>query len=130
MFNPSAAEGGPATATRSRRRQRHKSTDSLAQQPKAKRQRLPLTEQTFVSPDAQPEMVEATKVDKIATLDPKQDIPVENFHATSKKELNLRAKKTKHGDRAANKGDGSLVLVGCFLFCDVVYNDYRNSSPC
>lgn len=116
MFNPSAAEGGPATATRSRRRQRPKSTDSLAQQPKAKRQRLPLTEQTFVHPDARPEMVEATKVDKIATLDPKLDVPVENFHATSRKELAMRAKKSKHGDRAANKGDGSLVLTSTSAF--------------
>lgn len=112
MFNPSVGEGGPATATRSRRRQRPKSSDSLVQQPKAKRQRLPLTEQTFVNPDVQPEMVEAAKADKIASLDPKQDSPSENFHPTPRKELNVRAKKSKHGDRAANKGDGSLVLVG------------------
>lgn len=111
MFNPSVAEGGPATATRSRRRQRPKSSDSLVQQPKAKRQRLPLTEQTFVKPDVQPEMVEAAKADKIATLDARQEVPPENFHHTSRKELNVRAKKSKHGDRAANKGDGSLVLV-------------------
>lgn len=111
MFNPTVAEGGPATATRSRRRQRPKSTDSLVQQPKAKRQRVPLTEQTFANPGAQPEMVEAVKADKVATLDSKQDSPLENFHQTPRKELNVRAKKSKHGDRAANKGDGSLVLV-------------------
>ncbi|KAK2612338.1 hypothetical protein QQS21_001602 [Conoideocrella luteorostrata] len=118
MFSPSVAEGGPATATRSRRRQRPKSTDSLAQQPKAKRQRLPLTEQTFVNPEAQPEMVEAAKADKIATLDPKQDsiLSSENFHQTPRKELNVRAKKSKHGDRAANKGDGSLVLTSTSAF--------------
>lgn len=83
------------------------------QQPKAKRQRLPLTEQTFVNPDAaqQPEMVEAVKADKIAMLEPNTDAPIENFQPTPRKELNVRAKKSKHGDRAANKGDGSLVLV-------------------
>jgi nuclear pore complex protein Nup133 len=114
MFNPSAAEGGPATATRSRRRQRPKSSDSLVQQPKAKRQRLPLSEQTFVNPDAQPEMVEATKTDKIAALDPKHDSTPDNLHHTLRKDLNVRAKKSKHGDRAANKGDGSLVLVSFY----------------
>ncbi|KAK9445626.1 nuclear pore complex subunit Nup133 [Metarhizium brunneum] len=116
MFNPTVAEGGPATATRSRRRQRPKSTDSLVQQPKAKRQRVPLTEQTFANPGAQPEMVEAVKADKVATLDSKQDSPLENFHQTPRKELNVRAKKSKHGDRAANKGDGSLVLNSTSAF--------------
>jgi hypothetical protein len=39
---------------------------------------------------------------------------------TPRKELNVRAKKSKHGDRAANKGDGSLVLVrnlAPLIFC-------------
>ncbi|KAG5980232.1 hypothetical protein E4U55_004255 [Claviceps digitariae] len=114
MFNPSVAEGGPATATRSRRRQRPRSTDNLAQQPKAKRQRLPLSEQTFQNPDAQPELAQpGSKPDKTTAvaLGSKQVAPVENLHASSRKELNLRVKKSKHGDRAANKGDGSLVLA-------------------
>ncbi|GAO18091.1 hypothetical protein UVI_02059750 [Ustilaginoidea virens] len=111
MFNPSVADGGPATATRSRRRQRPKSTDSSVQQPKAKRQRLPLTEQTFVNPDAQPEMVEVAKADTIATLEPSKDVVSSDHpHHPVRKESNVRAKKSKHGDRAANKGDGSLVL--------------------
>lgn len=80
------------------------------QQPKAKRQRLPLTEQTFVNPEAQPEMAEA-KPDKIAVVERRHESPVETHHHTPRKELNVRAKKSKHGDRAANKGDGSLVLV-------------------
>ncbi|OAA42126.1 nuclear pore complex subunit Nup133 [Metarhizium rileyi] len=118
MFNPSVAEGGPATATRSRRRQRPKSTDSLVQQPKAKRQRLPLTEQTFANPEAPPEMAEVTKADKIAALDSRQDVASENFYhtPTSRKDLNVRAKKSKHGDRAVNKGDGSLVLNSTSAF--------------
>lgn len=111
MFSPSLHEGGPATATRSRRRQRPLSSDSLVQQPKAKRQRLPLTEQTFVNPDAPPEMLEV-KSDKVATLEIRQD-GIENF-AVPKKDLQVRAKKPKAGDRAS-KGDGSIVLVGCPL---------------
>lgn len=115
MFSPSVAEGGPATATRSRRRQRPLSSENLAQQPKAKRPRIPLTEQTFVNPDVpqqQQEMIEV-KTDKVATLPTKNNNiePAESLSPVLRKELNVRAKKAKHGDRAANKGDGSLVLV-------------------
>ncbi|KAJ0301186.1 hypothetical protein COL516b_007960 [Colletotrichum fioriniae] len=115
MFSPSTNEGGPATATRSRRRQRPASNESLAQQPKAKRQRLPLTEQTFVNPDVSaptgPEMYEV-KSDKVATLDKRQD-GIENQNPitpTPRKELSVRAKKPKGGDRPT-KGDGSVVLT-------------------
>lgn len=125
MFSPSANDGGPATATRSRRRQRPLSSESVAQ-PKAKRQRLPLTEQTFVNPEVQPtpaprhqqpssnqaqrnqESIEV-KPEKISPQDSRKEND-ENFN-TPRRDLNVRAKKTKHGDRAANKGDGSLVLV-------------------
>lgn len=109
MFSTSVADGGPATATRSRRRQRPLSSENLVQQPKAKRLRLPLTETTFVSPDPQLEMIEV-KTDKVATVHVNNEA-VENPPPTLRKELNVRAKKSKHGDRAANKGDGSLVLV-------------------
>lgn len=135
MFSPH--EGGPATATRSRRRQRPMSSDSLAQQPKAKRQRLPLTEQTFVNPDVPPEMFQV-KADKVAMLSARRD-GVENHTnqhnsttsastaaaaaaaaaaastpttsaSAPKKELSVRSKKTKAGERIS-KGDGSVVLV-------------------
>ncbi|WYZ41863.1 hypothetical protein EsH8_V_000758 [Colletotrichum jinshuiense] len=114
MFSPSMNEGGPATATRSRRRQRPPGTESIAQQPKAKRQRIPLTEQTFVNPDASapvPEMYEV-KSDKVATLDTRQD-GIENqppITPTPRKELSVRAKKPKGGERPS-KGDGSVVLT-------------------
>ncbi|GKT90561.1 nuclear pore complex subunit NUP133 [Colletotrichum tofieldiae] len=108
-------EGGPATATRSRRRQRPASNESLAQQPKAKRQRVPLTEQTFVNPEVSaptgPEMYEV-KSDKVAALDVRQD-GIENHNPitpTPRKELSVRAKKPKGGDRPT-KGDGSVVLT-------------------
>ncbi|KAF7550879.1 hypothetical protein G7046_g7878 [Stylonectria norvegica] len=113
MFSPSVADGGPATATRSRRRQRPLSSENLAQQPKAKRQRIPLTETTFVNPEVQQDMIQV-RTDKVATIDVKtpSDLgPIENHQLTPRKELNVRAKKPKHGDRAANKGDGSLVLT-------------------
>lgn len=124
MFSPSAKEGGPATATRSRRRQRPLSSENIAAQPKAKRQRLPLTEATFVNPGADaneqqqqhpaepeevPETTTRSKTRKSSSTKSRTE-DIENHH-TPRRELNIRAKKTKHGDRAANKGDGSLVLV-------------------
>lgn len=111
MFSPSHTEGGPATATRSRRRQRPKSSEELVPQPKSKRQRLPLTEQVFVNPEAQPENPEvASKADKPALPEP-QNENNRTPHRTPRSELHVRAKKSKHSDRAANKGDGSLVLA-------------------
>ncbi|KAF7547108.1 hypothetical protein G7Z17_g7966 [Cylindrodendrum hubeiense] len=87
MFSPSVvADGGPATATRSRRRQRPLSSENLVQQPKAKRPRLPLTETTFVSPDTQQEMIEV-KTDKVATVHVNNEA-VENPPPTLRKELN------------------------------------------
>lgn len=102
------------------------SSENIVAQPKAKRQRLPLTEATFVNPGtdaneqqqhvAEPEPVEETttrsKTRKASTTKSRAE-DFENHH-TPRRELNLRAKKTKHGDRAANKGDGSLVLVSLF----------------
>ncbi|CAK7262993.1 hypothetical protein SEPCBS119000_000257 [Sporothrix epigloea] len=131
MFSPH--EGGPATATRSRRRQRPMSSESFAQQPKAKRQRLPLTEQTFFNPDAPPEMFQV-KADKVAMLNGRRSDGIESrqqlpsttssvpaiatvattpSNTTSpvpRKELSLRSKKTKAGERIS-KGDGSVVLA-------------------
>lgn len=71
-------------------------------------------------PQEQQEMIEV-KTDKVATLQTqaKNDV-VESHSPAPRKELNVRAKKSKHGDRAANKGDGSLVLVlsiSCSFFC-------------
>lgn len=71
-----------------------------------------MTEQTFVSPDTQQEMIEV-KTDKVATIPASNHTKdlVENPNPNLRRELNVRTKKSKHGDRAANKGDGSLVLV-------------------
>lgn len=83
--------------------------------PKSKRQRVPLSEQTSTNTDAQPEMAEA-RPEKVATpVEPKKDVAIENappaVQTVLRKELIVRTKKPKHGDRAAQKGDGSLVLV-------------------
>lgn len=108
MFSPTLHEGGPAKGTRSsRRRQRHPSADSSVQQPKAKRQRVPLSETTFANPDSQPDMYEV-KPDKIDLHSTKRD-GIENA-AAPRKELSVRSKKPKPGERTS-KGDGSIVLV-------------------
>lgn len=117
MFSPSQNTSGPAMATRSRRRQRPASADnSLTQQPKAKRQRVPLTESTYTNPEvqqkSQPEMLEV-KHDKVARLPSKPD-GVE--HATPaatrslRREVAVRSKKPKQGERTT-KSDGSVELV-------------------
>ncbi len=113
MFSAAPSEGGPATATRSRRRQRPKSQESLVPQPKAKRQRVPLTEQTFVSPDVPPEaaVVETQQPDKSPPIDIANEGSFENINPAPRRESHVRAKKSKHGERAAQKGDGSLLLV-------------------
>ncbi|KAJ6786261.1 hypothetical protein PWT90_00801 [Aphanocladium album] len=110
MFSTTVSEGGPATATRSRRRQRPKSQESLVPQPKAKRQRIPLTEQTFVNPDAQPDAAHVP-VEKHVPVEPVADVGVENINPLPRKELHVRTKKSKHAERAASKGDGSVVLT-------------------
>jgi len=110
MFSPALHEGGPAKGTRSsRRRQRNSSADASVQQPKAKRQRVPLAETAFVNPEPQPDMYEV-KPDKIDIHAAKRD-GIENAVAGApRKELSVRSKKPKPGERTS-KGDGSIVLV-------------------
>jgi nuclear pore complex protein Nup133 len=113
MFSAPMQEGGPAKGTRSsRRRQRPASSDSFAQQPKAKRQRVPLAETTFVNPEAPPESYEV-KPDKLDMLPLKRDGPDRSIAA--RKELSVRSKKPKAGERVS-KGDGSVVLVRWLQF--------------
>ncbi|KAK4152117.1 Non-repetitive/WGA-negative nucleoporin C-terminal-domain-containing protein [Chaetomidium leptoderma] len=107
MFSPTLHEGGPAKGTRSSRRRQRPSPDTSLQQPKAKRQRVPLSETTFANPDVPPEMYEV-KADKIDIQSAKRD-GIENAGAT-RKELSVRSKKPKQGERSS-KGDGSIVLT-------------------
>ncbi|KAK0701487.1 Non-repetitive/WGA-negative nucleoporin C-terminal-domain-containing protein [Apiosordaria backusii] len=108
MFSPTLQENGPAKGTRSsRRRQRPLSAENSVQQPKAKRQRVPLSETTFANPDAAPETFEV-KSDQIDLLGAKSD-GIENV-GVPRRELSVRFKKPKAGERP-NKGDGSVVLT-------------------
>ncbi|KAL2128685.1 hypothetical protein VTI74DRAFT_8834 [Chaetomium olivicolor] len=107
MFTP-AHHDGPARGTRSsRRRQRPSSTDASLQQPRAKRQRVPLAETTVANPDAPTETYEV-KADKVDLLSTKRD-GIESASAP-RKELSVRSKKPKPGERTT-KGDGSIVLT-------------------
>ncbi|KAH6613756.1 Non-repetitive/WGA-negative nucleoporin C-terminal-domain-containing protein [Chaetomium sp. MPI-SDFR-AT-0129] len=107
MFSSAVQEGGPAKGTRSSRR-RQRTSEPSTQQPKAKRQRVPPPETSFVDPDPQPEMYEV-KPDKIDLHTAKRD-GMENITTTTRKELSVRSKKPKPGERLA-KGDGSVVLT-------------------
>ena len=113
MFSASATDGaanGPSAGatTRSRRRQRPQSQENAAQQPRAKRQRPNLAEQTTaVDPEAATENYEVKAArPQIAEL--KQD-GLENT-PVMRKELSFRSKKAKTGERVS-KGDGTVVLV-------------------
>lgn len=101
--NPSPA----VTATRGRRRQRPVSSDNSVQQPKAKRPRIPLNDQTFANPIATPETYEV-KSAKPSIVELKQD-GIEESPAP-KQELSFRSKKVRPGERLS-KGDGSTLLV-------------------
>lgn len=111
--NSSLANGAstPASSTRGRRRQRPAGSDESVRQPKAKRARIPLSEQTFSNPDAIQETYEV-KAARPTTAGLKQDgiDGIENSSPQAKKELSFRSKKAKTGDRL-NKGDGSVILV-------------------
>ncbi|KAI0006662.1 Nup133 N terminal like-domain-containing protein [Xylariaceae sp. FL0662B] len=111
MFSASLDHGvedkSPAPmTTRGRRRQRPLSSDNSAQQPKAKRQRVPLNEQTFVNPTVSPETYEV-KSARSSMVEVKQD-GIEEPPAP-KQELSFRSKKARTGDRYS-KGDGSTLL--------------------
>ncbi|KAL8357504.1 hypothetical protein RB598_002352 [Gaeumannomyces tritici] len=108
MFSPAVVDSGHGAAMKSRRRQRPLSSENLMLQPKAKRQRLPLSEQTFQTPDAPPEMYEV-KAEKLAKLPVKHERPREITPAP-KQDLSVRSKKPKPGERVS-KGDGSVVLT-------------------
>lgn len=100
----------PANSTRGRRRQRPVSNDESVRQPKAKRARIPLNEQTF-APEANQETYQV-KAARPSIAARKQDgiEDVENSSPQAKKELSFRSKKAKTADRLT-KGDGSVVLV-------------------
>jgi nuclear pore complex protein Nup133 len=108
MFSPPAKAVAQAASTRSsRRRQRPLSSESSVSQPKAKRQRSALSEETFVNPEAPPEMQEVRSTRAGTTLSRRENA---RSAPTPKRDLAVRGKKPKLVERGS-KSDGSVVLV-------------------
>ncbi|PQE30489.1 hypothetical protein CJF32_00010252 [Rutstroemia sp. NJR-2017a WRK4] len=106
MFSP-ALNPGPAPPVRNtRRRQRPTSNENTLAQPKTKRMRSSYDDTSFAAPESSPEMDEV-KSNRVATLT-RRESPKEL--AGSKREIAVRGKKPKAGDRSS-KGDGSVVLT-------------------
>ena len=103
MFSPSVNNPPAASVRSSRRRQRPLSNEGSIAQPKAKRQRSTLNEQTFVPPDGAPEMEEVKSQKTLVRRESKGVLG-------QQREIAVRGKKPRSGDRG-NKGDGSVVLV-------------------
>ena len=106
MFSPQQNGAPPQTVRTSRRRPRPLSNEGSIGQPKGKKQRTGLSEQTFLPPDAAPEMEEVKNQKGAALI--RHGSP--RVTAGPQREIAVRAKKARSGDRG-NKGDGSQVLV-------------------
>ncbi|KAH8596344.1 Non-repetitive/WGA-negative nucleoporin C-terminal-domain-containing protein [Bisporella sp. PMI_857] len=105
MFSPAVNQAAPSGSVRSSRRRQRQSNDSISgQQPKAKRQRSALSDQTFLPPEDTPEMEEAKpqKVAGLANSRPLASMP--------RREIAVRSKKTRTGDRS-EKEDGISILT-------------------
>lgn len=107
MFSPSASQGPSGSVRSSRRRQRPLSNEGSIQQPKAKRQRSALSEQTFIPPLDGPSEMEETKSQKLILASRRDNL---RGNPGQRREIAVRGKKPKPGDRGS-KGDGSSVLV-------------------
>lgn len=115
MFaNTPQSAGSSTNSTRSRRRQRPLSNEGSIAQPKPKRLRSALSEQTFQAPngDAAPEMEEVKE--KAASI-VKRESTREILTVAPRREIAVRGKKGKSGDRVT-KGDGSVVLVSSMAY--------------
>jgi len=105
MFSPAvnqASQASSESVRSSRRRARPLSNEGSIVQPKAKRQRSALGGDTFIPPSHGQVEMEETKLQKVAML-PKP------------KQMSVRSKKARSGERSSTKGDGSVVLVCCSL---------------
>jgi nuclear pore complex protein Nup133 len=118
MFAPAVTNGsqnGTPTpmATRGRRRQRPASSDNTIQAPKSKRlrsDRPQITDRTFVEPVPAQETYEV-KSAQLSAIEVKQDgVERPIAVAVPRRELSVRSKKTRTGDRL-HKGDGTTLLV-------------------
>ena len=108
MFSPSQNGAAPPASVRtSRRRQRPSSNDGSIAEPKPKRQRSALSDQTFLPPGDALEM-EETKKFRTAALTRNESV---REVLAPPREMVVRGKKSRSADRG-NKGDGSTLLVG------------------
>jgi nuclear pore complex protein Nup133 len=108
MFSPPANAIAQAASTRSsRRRQRPLSSESSVSQPKAKRQRSALSEQTFINPDVSPEMQEVRASRAGSTISKRETT---RSAPAPRRDLAVRGKKLKLVERGS-KSDGSVILV-------------------
>jgi nuclear pore complex protein Nup133 len=124
MFAPaptSGSQNGTTTpmTTRGRRRQRPLSSDNSLPPPKSKRlrsDRPQITDHTFVEPTAVLETYEVKSAQPSA-IELKQD-GLERPIAVPRRELSVRSKKGRPGDRL-HKGDGTTLLV---RYCAIYSN--------
>jgi nuclear pore complex protein Nup133 len=113
MFSPRPGEGTPSASTRTRRRQR---TSDTVSQPKAKRQRLPLSNVAAPQSQDPPEMEEVRGGSAAPPRAEARNGIDSNLLVAAgapRRDLTVRSKKPKPVDRAS-KGDGSVVLVSVF----------------
>ncbi|KFY63297.1 hypothetical protein V496_04035 [Pseudogymnoascus sp. VKM F-4515 (FW-2607)] len=109
MFSPATVNSTPAANTRNaRRRPRPASSENIALQPKAKRQRSSLHDNTFVAPDAASEMQEVKA--KKPSVGVARHESITEPQGTIRRDLTVRGKKPKSVERSG-KGDGSTVLT-------------------
>ncbi|KAL5345102.1 hypothetical protein ACLOAV_010056, partial [Pseudogymnoascus australis] len=109
MFSPATVNSTPAANTRNaRRRPRPASSENIALQPKAKRQRSSLHDNTFVAPDAASEMQEVKA--KKPSVGVARHESIAEPQGTIRRDLTVRGKKPKSVERSG-KGDGSTVLT-------------------
>lgn len=107
MFSPATTVQQANSVRSSRRRPRPTSSEGSVSQPKAKRQRSALSEQTFLPPDGTPEMLEVKSTKANGSLSRRESTKLTQ---TPRRDLAVRGKKPKVVERAT-KGDGSVVLV-------------------
>src|SRR5688572_27458223 len=104
MFSPATVNSTPAANTRNaRRRPRPASSENIALQPKAKRQRSSLHDNTFVAPDAASEMQEVKA--KKPSVGVARHESIAEPQGTIRRDLTVRGKKPKSVERSG-KGDG------------------------
>lgn len=104
MFSPLVSEQ-QATVRTSRRRPRPTDSSSVSGEPKSKRQRSALSDDTFLPPEDTQERHETLKKEAL------KQIASSQIMAVPQREIALRAKKSRLGGDRLSKGDGSVVLV-------------------